>query len=51
MSLRLAVLFYRNRSDIALPDLHGRFSGTKFHLSIDPELVGAESPDRNRVAG
>jgi len=36
MSLRLAVLFYRNRSDIALPGLHGRFSGTKFHLSIEP---------------
>ncbi|MEO6975099.1 MAG: exopolyphosphatase, partial [Gallionella sp.] len=36
MSLRLAVLFYRNRSDITLPDMHGRFSGTKFHLAIDP---------------
>ena len=35
MSLRLAVLFYRNRSDNGLPALHGRFSGTKFHLSID----------------
>ncbi|MBI3480147.1 MAG: exopolyphosphatase [Nitrosomonadales bacterium] len=35
MSLRLAVLFYRNRSDGALPVLRGRFSGTKFHLSID----------------
>lgn len=36
MSLRLAVLFYRNRSDSGLPVLHGRFSGTKFHLAIDP---------------
>jgi exopolyphosphatase / guanosine-5'-triphosphate,3'-diphosphate pyrophosphatase len=36
MSLRLAVLFYRNRSDIDLPALHCRFSGTKFHLEIDP---------------
>ncbi|MGA8865263.1 MAG: Ppx/GppA phosphatase family protein [Gallionella sp.] len=35
MSLRLAVLFYRNRSDIVLPELHARFSGTKFYLSID----------------
>ena len=35
MSLRLAVLFYRNRSDIGLPALRGSFSGTKFHLSID----------------
>ncbi len=34
MSLRLAVLFYRNRSDSSLPDMHGRFSGTKFHLTI-----------------
>ncbi len=35
MSLRLAVLLCRNRSDIALPDLQGRFSGTKFHLTLD----------------
>jgi len=35
MSLRLAVLFYRNRSDNGLPALRGSFSGTKFHLSID----------------
>lgn len=35
MSLRLAVLFYRNRSDNGLPVLRGSFSGTKFHLSID----------------
>ena len=35
MSLRLAVLFYRNRSEIELPALQGRFSGTKFHLLID----------------
>lgn len=43
MSLRLAVLFYRNRSDIGLPALHSRFSGTKFHLSIDPEWL-AQNP-------
>ncbi len=35
MSLRLAVLFYRNRSDNGLPASQGRFSGTKFHLSIN----------------
>ncbi|HEY4697273.1 MAG TPA: exopolyphosphatase [Gallionella sp.] len=39
MSLRLAVLFYRNRSDSALPVLHGRFSGTKFHLSLDADWL------------
>jgi len=39
MSLRLAVLFFRNRSDNALPNLHGRFSGSKFHLSIDPDWL------------
>jgi exopolyphosphatase/guanosine-5'-triphosphate,3'-diphosphate pyrophosphatase len=43
MSLRMAVLFYRNRSDIGLPALHSRFSGTKFHLSIDPEWL-AQNP-------
>lgn len=39
MSLRLAVLFYRNRSDSALPVLHGRFSGAKFHLSMDADWL------------
>ena len=43
MSLRLAVLFYRSRSDGGLPDMHGRFSGTKFHLTIDPEWL-AQNP-------
>jgi exopolyphosphatase/guanosine-5'-triphosphate,3'-diphosphate pyrophosphatase len=43
MSLRLAVLFYRNRSDIDLPALHGRFSGTKFQLTIDPDWL-AQNP-------
>ena len=43
MSLRLAVLFYRNRSDSALPAMRGRFSGTKFHLSIDPDWL-AQNP-------
>ncbi len=43
MSLRLAVLFYRNRSDIVLPEMHARFSGTKFHLAIDPDWL-AQNP-------
>jgi exopolyphosphatase/guanosine-5'-triphosphate,3'-diphosphate pyrophosphatase len=43
MSLRLAVLFYRNRSDIVLPALHARFSGTKFYVSIDPDWL-AQNP-------
>ncbi len=43
MSMRLAVLFYRNRSDIGLPALRGRFSGTKFHLSLDADWL-AQNP-------
>lgn len=35
MSLRLATLFCRNRSGVQLPKMHGRFSGTKFHLSLE----------------
>ena len=34
MALRLATVFYRNRSDLQLPVMQGRFSGTKFHLSL-----------------
>ncbi len=34
MSLRLATLFYRSRSDVALPTLGVRFSGTKFYLTL-----------------
>ena len=43
MSLRLAVLFYRNRSDGSLPALHGKFSGNKFQLSIDAEWLTQNS--------
>ena len=39
MSLRLAVLFFRNRNDIELPALHCRSSGSKFHLAIDPDWL------------
>jgi exopolyphosphatase/guanosine-5'-triphosphate,3'-diphosphate pyrophosphatase len=34
MALRLAILFYRNRSDVVLPEIHGHFSGIKFHLRL-----------------
>jgi exopolyphosphatase/guanosine-5'-triphosphate,3'-diphosphate pyrophosphatase len=34
MALRLATLFYRNRSGVELPEMKGRFSGTKFYLSL-----------------
>ena len=43
MSLRLAVLFYRNRSDSSLPNLHGSFSATKFQLAIDTDWL-AQNP-------
>jgi len=36
MALRLATLFCRNRSGVELPELTGRFSGTKLHLSLKP---------------
>lgn len=35
MALRLAIIFYRNRGDVRLPVMQGRFSGTKFHLSLE----------------
>jgi exopolyphosphatase/guanosine-5'-triphosphate,3'-diphosphate pyrophosphatase len=34
MALRLAALFYRNRSDAELPVMQGHFSVTKFHLIL-----------------
>jgi len=37
------VLFCRNRSDITLPELHGRFAGKKFNLWIDPDWL-AQNP-------
>lgn len=43
MSLRLAVLFYRSRSETPLPSIQGRFSGTKFHLSMDANWL-AQNP-------
>jgi exopolyphosphatase/guanosine-5'-triphosphate,3'-diphosphate pyrophosphatase len=43
MSLRLAVLLHRNRSDIELPKLQGRFSGTKFFLTMEADWL-AQNP-------
>jgi exopolyphosphatase/guanosine-5'-triphosphate,3'-diphosphate pyrophosphatase len=36
MSLRLAALFYRNRSDVALPEIQLNLNGTKYGLSVSP---------------
>jgi len=34
MALRLATVFYRNRSDVQLPVMKGNFNGTKFFLNL-----------------
>lgn len=39
MSLRLAALFYRNRSDVVLPDLKANFNGTKYTLDMDADWL------------
>jgi exopolyphosphatase/guanosine-5'-triphosphate,3'-diphosphate pyrophosphatase len=43
MSLRLAVLFYRNRSDISLPVMQVRYSEREFHLAIEPDWLAQNS--------
>jgi exopolyphosphatase/guanosine-5'-triphosphate,3'-diphosphate pyrophosphatase len=43
MALRLAALFYRNRSDVILPVMQGRFSGTKFNLRLSVDWL-AQNP-------
>ncbi len=43
MALRLAALFYRNRSDAALPAIKGTFSGGKFQLALTPGWL-AQNP-------
>ncbi|MBI5658732.1 MAG: exopolyphosphatase [Nitrosomonadales bacterium] len=43
MALRLAALFYRNRSNIAPPAMQARFSGAKFQLALDPGWL-AQNP-------
>ncbi len=35
MSLRLAVLFYRNRSDVVLPKIGVKYGGNKFVIALD----------------
>ena len=44
MALRLAVLFCRNRGEIAVPAMQGRFSGTKFHLVLSEQGWLAQNP-------
>lgn len=39
MSLRLASLFYRNRSDTLLPNIRAQFTGAKFHLFISNDWL------------
>jgi exopolyphosphatase/guanosine-5'-triphosphate,3'-diphosphate pyrophosphatase len=41
MSLRLATLFYRNRSDAIPPALIVHFSGTKFYLALNASWLAA----------
>ncbi len=39
MSLRLAVLFYRNRSDVVLPEMTASFTGTKYFLAMESDWL------------
>jgi exopolyphosphatase/guanosine-5'-triphosphate,3'-diphosphate pyrophosphatase len=39
MSLRLAALFYRRRSDSSIPALQCQFSGTKFYLTLEADWL------------
>jgi exopolyphosphatase/guanosine-5'-triphosphate,3'-diphosphate pyrophosphatase len=43
MSLRLAVLFYRNRSDIGLPVMQVRYSDKAFQLAIESDWLAQNS--------
>jgi exopolyphosphatase/guanosine-5'-triphosphate,3'-diphosphate pyrophosphatase len=43
MALRFAVLFYRNRKDITLPDMRGQFKGNKFNLTLPADWL-AQNP-------
>ena len=43
MSLRLAVLFYRNRSDIVLPTMQVRYGEREFHLAVEPDWLAQNS--------
>ena len=39
MSLRLAVLFYRNRSEVVLPEMTASFTGTKYYLAMESDWL------------
>jgi exopolyphosphatase/guanosine-5'-triphosphate,3'-diphosphate pyrophosphatase len=39
LALRLAVIFYRGRTDIALPSLHARYSGARFRVNVDRDWL------------
>ncbi|HKB61136.1 MAG TPA: exopolyphosphatase [Gallionellaceae bacterium] len=43
MALRLAVLFYRNRSEINLPEMRGQIDDKRFRLSLAPGWL-AQNP-------
>jgi exopolyphosphatase/guanosine-5'-triphosphate,3'-diphosphate pyrophosphatase len=36
LALRLTVLFYRGRTDVALPSIQAKAQGTRFRLAVDP---------------
>jgi exopolyphosphatase/guanosine-5'-triphosphate,3'-diphosphate pyrophosphatase len=40
MALRMAAMFYRNRSDIELPAMQGRFVGAKFFFVLASGWLG-----------
>jgi exopolyphosphatase / guanosine-5'-triphosphate,3'-diphosphate pyrophosphatase len=40
LALRLAALFYRGRSDIALPAFQAKAQGPKYRLGVDPDWLG-----------
>jgi len=39
MSLRLAALFYRNRSDVVLPEMTASFNGSEYYLVMESDLL------------
>ena len=39
LALRLAAIFYRGRTDVALPAFQAKYQGAKFRLGIDPEWL------------
>jgi exopolyphosphatase / guanosine-5'-triphosphate,3'-diphosphate pyrophosphatase len=43
LALRLAVMFYRGRTEIPLPSIQARYSGARFRLNVDREWL-ADNP-------